>query len=87
VEDVKRLIAEVADDGSWVNTVLVCVNARVMDYPTRVGTMRGTLSSEDERARSPASEKQRFQNLQAFFALFPPGEKCQVKASPFATRV
>ena len=68
VEDVKRLIEEVAYDGSQVETVLVCVNAQVMYYPTQVGTMRGTLSSADERAKWPESEKQRFQNLQAFFA-------------------
>ncbi len=67
VDDVKRLIEEVADDGSRVDTVLVCVNAQVMYYPTKVGTMRGTLSSADERGKWPASEQQRFQNLQAFF--------------------
>lgn len=67
VDDVKRLIEEVAYDGSQVDTVLVCINAQVMYYPTKVGTMRGTLSTPDERAKWPASEKQRFQNLQAFF--------------------
>ncbi len=67
VDDVKRLIEEVAYDGSQVDTVLVCINAQVMYYPTKVGTMRGTLSTPDERAKWPASETQRFQNLQAFF--------------------
>lgn len=67
VDDVKRLIEEVAYDGSQVDTILVCINAQAMYYPTKVGTMRGTLSSPDERAKWPASEKQRFQNLQAFF--------------------
>src|SRR3972149_3614209 len=67
VDDVKRLIEEVAYDGSRVDTVLVCVNAQVRYYPPKVGTMRGTLSTPDERAKWPASEKQRFQNLQAFF--------------------
>ncbi len=67
VDDVKRLIEEVAYDGSLVDTVLVCINAQVMYYPTKVGTLRGTLSTSDERAQWPASEKQRFQNLQAFF--------------------
>jgi hypothetical protein len=47
--------------------VLVCVNAQVMYYPTRVGTMRGTLSTAEERTAWPAAEKQRFKNLQAFF--------------------
>ena len=47
--------------------MLVCVNAQVMYYPTKVGTLRGTLSTPDERAKWPASEKQRFENLKAFF--------------------
>ena len=66
-DDVKQLIAEVAYEGSQVDTVLVCINAQVMYYPTKVGTLRGTLSTPDERAKWPASETQRFQNLQAFF--------------------
>jgi uncharacterized lipoprotein YddW (UPF0748 family) len=67
-DDVKRLIEEVAYEGSRVDTVLVCINAQVMYYPTKVGTMRGTHSTPEERANWPASEKQRFENLQAFFA-------------------
>ncbi|MDB5338775.1 MAG: hypothetical protein JWN70_4394 [Planctomycetaceae bacterium] len=67
VDDVKQLIAEVACDGSRVDTVLVCINAQVMYYPTKVGTMRGALSTPEERAKWPASEKQRFENLKAFF--------------------
>ncbi|MDP6722564.1 MAG: hypothetical protein QGF59_28130, partial [Pirellulaceae bacterium] len=67
VDDVKRLIEEIAYDGSHVDTVLVCINAQVMYYPTKVGTMRGTLSTPAERAMWPASEKQRFDNLNAFF--------------------
>ena len=67
VDDVKRLLEEVAYDGSRVDTVLVCVNAQVMYYPTKVGTMRGTLSTAEDREKWPASEKQRFENLKAFF--------------------
>lgn len=67
VDDVKRLIEEVAYEGSRVDAVLVCVNAQVMYYPTKVGTMRGMLSTPEERAKWPASEKQRFENLKAFF--------------------
>src|SRR5262245_44123961 len=37
IDDVKRLIEEVAYDGSHVDTVLVCINAQVMYYPSRVG--------------------------------------------------
>jgi hypothetical protein len=65
--DVKRLIEEVAYKGSRVDTILVCVNAQVMYYPTKAGTMRGTLATPAERAQWPASEQQRFKNLQAFF--------------------
>jgi hypothetical protein len=66
--DVRRLIDEVAFEGSQVDTVLVCVNAQVMYYPTRVGTMRGGTSTADERAKWPPSEKQRFENVERFFA-------------------
>ncbi len=66
-DDVVRLIEEVAYDGSLVDTVLVCINAQVMYYPTKVGTMRGTLSTAEERAKWPPSEKQRFENLKQFF--------------------
>jgi len=67
VDDVKRLIEEVAYEGSQVDTILVCINAQVMYYPTQLGTMRGTLSTPEEREKWPASEKQRFENLKNFF--------------------
>lgn len=67
IDDVKRLIEEVAYEGSRVDTVLVCINAQVMYYPTKIGTMRGTLSTPEERSKWPASEKQRFENMKAFF--------------------
>ncbi|MEN9576390.1 MAG: hypothetical protein RL514_4245 [Verrucomicrobiota bacterium] len=40
-EDLKRLIEEVAYADSPADTVLLCINAQVMYYPTKVGTMRG----------------------------------------------
>lgn len=67
-EDVKRLIEEVAFDNSRVDTVLVCVNAQAMYYPTEAGTMRGKLSTPGERESWPPSEKQRFENMEAFFS-------------------
>jgi len=67
IDDVKRLIEEVAYEGSQVDTVLVCINAQVMYYPTKVGTMRGATSSAEEKAEWPPSEQQRFKNLEAFF--------------------
>jgi hypothetical protein len=66
-DDLSRLIEEVAFDGSQVDTILVCVNAQVMYYPTGIGTMRGTQSTSEERTRWPASETQRFENLKRFF--------------------
>ena len=67
VDDVKRLLEEVAYEGSQVDTVLVCINAQVMYYPTKAGTMRGALSTPEERDKWPPSERQRFQNLRTFF--------------------
>ncbi|NBY00898.1 MAG: hypothetical protein EBQ87_02785 [Planctomycetes bacterium] len=67
VEDVKQLVKEVAYEGSRVDTILICVNAQVMYYPTKIGTMRGTLSTTEERRKWPASEKRRFENLKSFF--------------------
>ncbi len=66
-EDLKRLIEEVAYAGSQVDTVLLCINAQVMYYPTKVGTMRGAMSTPAERAKWPASEEQRFRNVQGHF--------------------
>ncbi|MEZ6059889.1 MAG: family 10 glycosylhydrolase [Planctomycetaceae bacterium] len=67
VDDVKHLIEEVAYEGSRVDTILVCIDAQVMYYPTKVGTMRGTLSTDEERESWPDSEKQRFENMKNFF--------------------
>jgi hypothetical protein len=38
-----------------------------MYYPTRVGTMRGQDCTPQERQKWPASERQRFRNVQALF--------------------
>lgn|GEM_PF-5078225 len=45
VEDLERHIEEVPYDGSRVDTVLVCINAQGVYYPTKVGTMVGTPPS------------------------------------------
>jgi hypothetical protein len=66
-EHVRQLVKEVAYPGSQVDSILICINAQVMYYPTTVGTMRGALSTEQQRADWPASEKQRFANLKAMF--------------------
>ena len=67
VEDLKRLIEEVAYDGSQVDTVLVCIDAQVMYYPTKVGTQRGMTSTPEERGKWPESQRQMFENLKRFF--------------------
>jgi hypothetical protein len=67
VDDIKRLVEEVTAEGSRVDTILVYINAQVMYYPTRIGTMRGGDSTPEERAKWPASEVQRAANIRAFF--------------------
>ncbi len=67
-EDLRQLVREVAYEGSRVDTVLVCVNAQVMYYPTKVGTLRGATSTPEERAKWSVAEQQRFENMQRFFA-------------------
>ena len=65
--DLTNIVSELTGPGSQVDTLLVCVNAQVMYYPTKAGTLRGTLSAPAERAQWPAHERQRFANMQAFF--------------------
>ncbi len=66
--DLKRLIEEIAYEGSHVDTLLLCINAQVMYYPSKVGTLRGALSTSAERSQWPARERQRFETMQRFFA-------------------
>jgi hypothetical protein len=66
--DLTNIVAELTRPGSQVDTLLVCVNAQVMYYPTRAGTLRGMVSTPEERSKWPAHERQRFANLEAFFA-------------------
>ncbi len=66
--DLTNLVAELTMPGSQVDTLLVCVNAQVMYYPTRVGTMRGAASTAEERAAWPPHERQRWENVEKFFA-------------------
>jgi sugar lactone lactonase YvrE len=65
--DLKRLVEEIAYDGSQVDTLLVCINAQVMYYPTKVGTLRGAASTAEERVHWPSRERQRFDTMQRFF--------------------
>ncbi len=65
--DMKAVVHELTQPGSQVDTLLVCINAQVVYYPTKVGTLRGMDCTPDERRNWPASEQQRFRNVQAFF--------------------
>ena len=67
--DLIQLVAELTAPGSQVDTLLVCLNAQVLYYPTRVGTQRGVLSTPEERTRWSAHERQRWVNLEQFAAL------------------
>jgi Tol biopolymer transport system component len=67
VEDLKSVVDEVTGEGSQVDTVLVCVGAQVTYYPSQVGTLRGTRSTPEERARWRPHEVQRFENIKRFF--------------------
>jgi hypothetical protein len=66
-EDLKTIVEEIAFPGSQVDTLLLCINAQSTYYPSKVGSMRGTLCTPAERERWPAREKQRFRNVEAMF--------------------
>lgn len=65
--DLIRIVEELTVPGSQVDTLLVCANAQVLYFPTRVGTQRGTLSSAEDRARWSPHERQRFETVERFF--------------------
>lgn len=65
--DLERLVEEIAYDGSQVDTLLLCINAQVTYFPTKVGTLRGTASTPEERANWPVRERMRFEAMQRFF--------------------
>jgi hypothetical protein len=66
--DLKTVVDEIAYPGSQVDTLLVCINAQCMYYPTRIGDRRGTLATPAQRAKWPQYERERFQNVEAMFA-------------------
>ena len=66
-DDLKTAVLELTEPGSQVDTLLVCINAQVMYYPTKVGTLQVADCTPDERRGWPATETQRFRNVQAMF--------------------
>ena len=67
-DDLKTVVDEIAFPGSQVDTLLVCINAQCMYYPTKIGDRRGTLATPAERAKWPQYEQQRFRNVEGMFA-------------------
>jgi hypothetical protein len=55
--DLRRIVEELTAKGSQVDTLPVCINAQVLYFPTRVGTLRGTLSTPEEREKWPEGER------------------------------
>src|SRR5688572_28604622 len=68
LDDLRAIVGEISYEGSQVDTLLVCVNAQVMYYPTKVGTLRGTLSTPAEREKWHPHETQRFANFEKWIA-------------------
>lgn len=66
-EDLKTVVRELTGPGSQVDTLLVCINAQVMYYPTKVGTQRGMDCTPEERSAWSAREEQWFRNARAMF--------------------
>jgi hypothetical protein len=66
-DDLKTVVEEIGGSGSQVDTLLVCINAQCMYYPSKIGDMRGTLATPADRAKWPAFEQQRFRNVEAMF--------------------
>ena len=66
VGDLREAIREVSFEGSQVDTVLLCVNAQVMYYPTKVGTMLGSLATPEQKKKLPRNTQQWIANLNHF---------------------
>lgn len=67
-DDLKTVVDEIACPGSQVDTLLVCINAQCLYYPTKIGDRRGTMATPAERLKWPPFEQQRFRNVEAMFA-------------------
>ena len=50
-DDLKTVVNEITYQGSQVDTLLVCINAQCMYYPTKIGDRRGTLATPTERLK------------------------------------
>jgi hypothetical protein len=67
--DLKSIVEDIAYPGSQGDTLLLCMNAQSTYYPSKVGSMRGTLATVEERKQwNNPREEQRFRNIEAMFA-------------------
>jgi hypothetical protein len=66
--DLRRAVDEVTDSGSLVDTWLICINAQVMFYPSKAGTMVGFLVTAEKRKPLPPGVRQWMANLEGFYA-------------------
>ncbi len=67
-DDLRAIVDEISQPGSQVDTLLVNVLAQAMYYPTKIGTMRGTISTPEDRAKWHAWEQQRFATMNNFYS-------------------
>ena len=67
-EDLRAIVDELTQPGSQVDTLLLCVNAQILFYPSDVGTMIGSLATAKQRAKWPAHVQQWIANLEGFHA-------------------
>ena len=66
VDDLREAVRETRYPGSQVDTLLLCVNAQVMYYQTKVGTMLGSLATPAQIAKLPPNTQQWIKNLNHF---------------------
>jgi len=67
-DDLRAITDELKQPESQVDTFLLCVNAQVLFYPSKVGTMIGSVMSADDRKGLPAHVQQWIVNLEGFHA-------------------
>jgi len=67
-QDLPKIVDELHRPGSQVDTYLLCVNAQVMFYPSKVGTMIGSRIHGEKRNNWPLAHRTWIRNLERFYA-------------------
>ena len=57
-DDLRNVVGDLTQPGSQVDTFLLCVNAQSVYYPSKVGTMLGSLIAAKGRGKIAASSRQ-----------------------------